>query len=118
MALKRKNRSPVNPPRQDKPLEVEIFAAEAIQGFIEPPEGATDMQKLETVCLEICQKTPLVAPPEQKLVSQTTEQERQEMLTLAANAGMKVEGLISIIRHSHGIHGDVLLQLRAMQPRK
>jgi len=114
----RKHNEGETPPPE--PMQVEIFSVEAIMPPIPPRPGQTPSERLDAICLEICQKYPYAGwdNPDNRLVNRTTQAERKEMLKLSENAGVDIEGLGSIIRHSHGIYKDVLMQLKALQPRK
>ncbi|MFC2162886.1 hypothetical protein ACFLRF_04325 [Candidatus Altiarchaeota archaeon] len=111
-----KKRKARKAPVESEPMSFGIYSVEAIQPPLENPKDWPDLRRVDQACLEICQKYPWDL--ETRRMNRTTTKERQELLELSSNAGMKVDGLISMIRHSHGIYSDVLQQVKAMQPKK
>jgi hypothetical protein len=115
MVSKRKRRRLEETQRQpDVPL-FEAFSVEAILPPSQPYDGQTPTDRLNAVCLEVCQQQPFGSTPENKLVSQSTKAERKMMLELAVKAGLDVEGLVKIIRGSHGVQSKVFDRLSQLK---
>jgi len=110
------------PKRQQPPGELDLFIG--VSEIVEPAQpkpGQTPMERLDDVCLEICQKSAFGGSdaagrpdPETKLVSASTLRERKEMLRLAEETGVGVEGLVQIIRRNHGVQKPVFRELERL----
>jgi hypothetical protein len=118
MTIRKKSYRPKQNQPQDEVIELSVYSVEAIQEPLKPRDGASDMEILETACLEICQRQPFGSTPDRKLVSQSNPNERLHMLKLAKEGGIGVEDLVKIIRDSHGIQKDIFQRLNELKSKK
>lgn len=95
--------------------------------YVSPISGKrTPREKLDDVCLEICQLKPFAGtdpetgkPDKQdRLVNATSRDEREQLLEKAEKTGIGVDGLVGLIRRKDGHYRRVLSALGELEKKR